>query len=78
MIFAVKVSSTDQGLSDLSPSILEYPLAEEENPVFLWWPGKFDDKWSELVMPAFPDLFATALLNLHRQVIPILRAIVGN
>ena len=60
--------------SDLSPSVSDSLVKDEEDPIFLHSPVGFLQERVELIMPTFTALLSCAMFHLFGHLLPLVRA----
>ena len=68
------VAAANEHSCDLSPSIFDCLVKDEEYPIFFHSPVVFLEKRVELIMPTITALFSCAVFHLFCHLLPLIRA----
>ena len=68
------VAASDEHSGNLSPSVSNCLVKDEEDPIFLHSPVGFLQERVELIVPTFTALLSCAMFHLFGHLLPLMRA----
>ena len=78
MIFDGVVGATFEDFGDLSPFVIDNPMHQEQNPLFLLVPVDLFDSGVQVIVPTFTTLLTDTAVQMLRDKSPFLGAVCDN